>query len=422
MQFVPSSQPKGALRGAALILCLAVTFIIWSSDSAAFTQAGAPQRSGAAKAAPKVGVAKVVPKAVARRHAKNIVLFLGDAGGIPTLHAASLVAHQKPNGLFIHSLPYVALSDTSAADVWVTDSAAGMTAIVTGQKTNNGVLSQSAAAVRGKTDGERLKTILEYAEEHGLSTGVVSNVVVTDATGAANFAHVNDRRKTAEIFSQLLSPAFGDGVDVIAGPGRPQILAAITPLGIDLQSALKAKGYVYCPTPADIPPDARRVAALFDTLDYDQPAVVRRVIDILSRNPKGFFLMVECDMHTDKLKLGLDHALVMDQMVRETSERFKDNTLIIYTADHSFDIRVRAGRRGDPLLPATPGTGEVKPDPKPAIRVDSGHSGEQVLVAARGPGAERVRGFIANADIFRIMLAAYGWTPDPPAGKHPLTH
>ena len=51
-------------------------------------------------------------------------------------------------------------------------SAAGMTAIVTGRKTNNGVLSQSDAAVRGKTDGVVLKTILEYAEDHGLSTGV----------------------------------------------------------------------------------------------------------------------------------------------------------------------------------------------------------------------------------------------------------
>jgi len=394
-----------------VLLSLVAASAIWSGDHLALAQSGASRPAGAAKPA---------SKPVPGRHAKNVILFLGDAGGIPTLHAASLVTHQKPNGLFIHSLPHIGLSDTSAADVWVTDSAAGMSAIVTGQKTNNGVLSQSATAIRGQKDGERLKTILEYAEQHGLSTGVVSNVVVTDATAAACFAHVNDRRKTAEIFSQLLSPAFGDGVDVIAGAGRPQILAAITPLGMDLEASLKAKGYVYCPTPADIPSNARRVAALFDTMDYDQPAVVRRVIDILSRNPKGFFLMVECDMHTDRLKLGLEHALVMDQMVREASERFKDDTLIILTADHSFDIRVRGGRRGEPLLPDTPPSGAA-PISKPLIRVDNGHTGEQVLVAARGPGAERVRGFMENADIFRIMMAAYGWKPDPPAAKTPPT-
>lgn len=362
--------------------------------------------------------AKSASKSVAARQARNIILFLADAGGIPALHAASLVAYQKPNGLFIHTAPHVALSDTSAADVWVTDSAAGMSAIVTGQKTNNGVISMSADAVRGKSDGEELKTILEYAEERGLSTGVVSNVVVTDATGAACFSHVNDRKNLPAIFSQFLNPAFGDGVDVLAGPGRPQITAAITPLGMDLESALKGKGYFYTSSPDGIPADARRVAALFDSLDYDQPSVVRRAIDILSRNPKGFFLMVECDMHTDKLKLGLDHALVMDGMVREAVGRMGDDTMVLFTADHSFDIRVRAGKRGDPLLPASPDAGSA-PDSKPAIRVDDGHSGEQVLVAAWGPGAERVRGFIENKDLFGIMMAAYGWKPDAPGTSPP---
>ena len=72
-------------------------------------------------------------------------------------------------------MPYVALVETSSASEWVTDSAAAMTAMVTGHKTHNGVLSQSDTAVRGVKDGEALKTILEHAEERGLSTGVVSN-------------------------------------------------------------------------------------------------------------------------------------------------------------------------------------------------------------------------------------------------------
>src|SRR5512136_85886 len=122
------------------------------------------------------------PKAAAQpalvRHAKNVILLLGDAGGIPTLHAASLMAHNDPNALFIQSMPHIALMDTSAANAWVTDSAAGMSAIVTGHKTNNGVLSASPA-------GESYKTILEYAEEHKLSTGIVVNTPVTDATAAA---------------------------------------------------------------------------------------------------------------------------------------------------------------------------------------------------------------------------------------------
>ncbi|MBI1894928.1 MAG: alkaline phosphatase, partial [Acidobacteria bacterium] len=83
------------------------------------------------------------------RYAKNVVLFLGDAGGPSTLNAASIYGYNEPQRLFIQKMPHIALSETSAASAWVTDSAAGMTAIVTGCKTHNGVISQSDAAVRG---------------------------------------------------------------------------------------------------------------------------------------------------------------------------------------------------------------------------------------------------------------------------------
>jgi alkaline phosphatase len=42
--------------------------------------------------------------------------------------------------------------------------------------------------------------------------------------------------------------------------------------------------------------------------------------------------------------------------------------------------------------------------------MDDTHTGEEVLVAAQGPGADRVRGYLANTDIFSIMLDAFGWT------------
>jgi alkaline phosphatase len=43
------------------------------------------------------------------------------------------------------------------------------------------------------------------------------------------------------------------------------------------------------------------------------------------------------------------------------------------------------------------------------IRRDDDHTGEEVLVAARGPGADRVRGFRSNTDLFHIVMDAYGW-------------
>lgn len=343
--------------------------------------------------------------------ARNVVLIIGDAGGIGTLEAGSIYLHNKPNGLFIYSLPYIGLMDTSAADTWVTDSAAGISAIVTGQKTNNGVLSEAPDAVRGKQDGTILKTILEYAEVHGLSTGVMTNVTATDATPAGCFAHVSDRGKTAEILRQLIAPGVGDGVEVLIGSGRPSIMQAAEAAGIDVAAELQKRGYTFCSQPEEALAASGRTVGFFNTIDFDLPALVQHTISTLSKSPKGYFLMVECDVHTDRLKPGLERVAILDRIVKEVVERAGKDTLVIFTADHSFDLRLRAGKPGVPLLDGDKSASAGSP-PKPFIRVDDGHTGEQVLVAASGPGAERVHGFIANSDLFGIMMAAYGWKPD----------
>ena len=64
--------------------------------------------------------------------ARNVVLFLADAGGISTIAAASLHGYGAPRRLFIQRMPHIGLSDTTSATQIVSDSAAGMTAIVTG--------------------------------------------------------------------------------------------------------------------------------------------------------------------------------------------------------------------------------------------------------------------------------------------------
>ena len=338
--------------------------------------------------------------------ARNVILFIGDAGGIPALHAASIHGFNEPNKLFVQNMPHMGLMDTSAAGEWVTDSAAAMSAIVTGQKTDNEVLSKSAAA--GGKGRVPLKTILEYAEERGLWTGLITNMSIFDATPAACYAHVDKRSQTLEIADQALRPQFGDGPELFIGADRKAVLAAAAKQGIDVESRFREKGYGVYDTLGAIPAGASRVFALLDG-DYDLGAAVERAIATLSRNRKGFFLMVEWDVHTLNLRRGLDRALVLDGVVRRTAERGRKDTLIVFAADHSYDIRVRAGRKDAPLLPDA-----AAPAPRrPNVRVEDGHTGEQVLVAAQGPGSERVRGFFANKDLFRIMMAAYGWRPQP---------
>ncbi|MCU1327827.1 MAG: alkaline phosphatase [Bryobacterales bacterium] len=350
-------------------------------------------------------------------HAKNVIVFLADAGGLPTLNAASAMGYGAPQKLYVQSWPHMGLSDTSTATEWVTDSAAGMTAIVTGQKTNNGVLSQSADAVRGKKNAAPLKTILEYAEEHGLATGVMTNVNIADATPAACYAHVNDRGKLGEIFSQIFKPRFGDGVDVVLGVGRKQIFANAQASGLDLEEMARENNRAIYSSLEEIPAGAKRPVAVLDQ-PIDLPAAARLAIRTLSANPKGYFLMIEWDSHTDNPEKGLTNVVNFDKLIREIAGTvdLKD-TLLLFTADHSFDLRMHGGLRSDPVLKGLTEwkqTHTVKgPIDLPVIRVNDSHTGEEVLATAQGAGAEQVHGFFPNTRLFEVMMNAYGWV----AGK-----
>lgn len=357
----------------------------------------------------------LVPVALsAQSRAKNVILFIADAGGTSTIAAASLHAYGAPRRLFVQRMPHMGLSDTSTASQHVTDSAAGMTAIVTGQRTHNGVVSQAPNAVRGKADGDPLKSILEYAEERGLSTGLVTDDSPAGATPAALYAKANNRSLTATIFKQVFAPRFGDGVDVVIGGGRGAIVKALQAEGINLEDLAREKGRPVLTAVSEIAPDARRAVVVLESGDYDQSAAVDAAIRILSRNSKGYFLMVEADAHTTRMRRGLDRLVALDRIIERLSKTVGSNTLLLFTADHSFDFRIRGGTQGQPLLEGLEEAEAAAGKPNapiriPALRVENGHTGEEVLVAAQGPGAQRVRGYMANTDLFRVMMDAYGW-------------
>jgi alkaline phosphatase len=357
-------------------------------------------------------------KSNTKSHAKNVILLLQDAGGIATLNGASIYGYNVPLKLFIQSWPQIGLSNTSPASQWVTDSAAGMTAIVTGQKTNNGVISETADAAPGEKHGKPLKTILEYAEERGLSTGVVTNVEVADATPAACYAHVNDRKKWGEIFLQIFSPRYGDGVDVAFGAGRKAIYDDVRKSGKDLDAiATQHQRPIYASL-NDVPLEATRPLAVVDG-EMNVQAAARRAIQALSKNKKGYFLMIEWDAHTDEPEKGLSHVVAFDKLIRELSTTVSpDDTLLLYTADHSFDFRIHGGGPDQPLLTGLQDwqkqhTGPSKETIRLAyVRVDDTHTGEEVLATGKGPGAELIHGYFPNTYLFHVMLDAYDWKED----------
>ncbi len=370
--------------------------------SLALLAMGAPALAQAADAAPK---------------AKNVIVFLADAGGVPSVHAASLLGYGEPLKLHVQQWPNLGLSETSPVDNFVSDSANGMSAIMTGVKTRNGVISQSAAAVRGKTDGAPTKTLLEYAEERGLRTGVVTSQAITDATPAATYAHANDRNKWGEIFQQAFKPRFGDGVDVLIGAGRDKIGTQLAAAGTGFDQLAKAHGRPVYARLEDAPASNARPVVVTQDEGVDVRAATLRALDLLKGSPKGYLLVVEWDAHTDDAREGLQNIVNFDKLIAEVEGRvdLKD-TLLLFTADHSFGLQVDGGRRGEPLLEGYDAWKAAGKDEDVVrlknVMVNRTHTGEEVVALATGAGAQRVRGYFPNTHLFQIVMDAWGWKPD----------
>ena len=130
------------------------------------------------------------PDAIPKR-AKNVILFVGDGMGISTVTAARILEGQlrgesgEENQLSFDRFPDVALIKVYNTNQQTPDSSGTMTAIVTGEKTRAGVVSVDASVDRGdfsRANAHRLETIVEIAEDRGLSTGLVTTTSVTHAT------------------------------------------------------------------------------------------------------------------------------------------------------------------------------------------------------------------------------------------------
>lgn len=340
-----------------------------------------------------------------KNRAKNVILFVGDGMGISTLTAARIFEGQKrgesgeENRLSFEEFPFSALSKTYSANQQTSDSAPTMSAIVTGVKTDEGVLSVNQSVVHGdyKTvAGNEAKTLLEYAEEAGKSTGVVSTARVTHATPGACYAHTANRNwesdndiftsrrdaydaKFPDIARQLLEFKYGDGLEVVFGGGRSKFLPRDTvdpeyPTrrgerldGRDLTKEWTSKyqnsAYVWNSQQfaAIDPKKTRHSLALFEPsfmqYDYDRPKdaagepslseMTSKAIDMLSQNRNGYFLMVEAGRidlanHAGNAFRALSDTVALSDAVRAAASKVNlDETLIIVTADHSHTMFIQ---------------------------------------------------------------------------------
>src|SRR5215467_4812782 len=321
----------------------------------------------------------------AQTRAKNVILFFGDGVGVSSLNAASIYGYGRPQALYLQKMPNLALADSSSAREWVTDAAAAATAMASGVKSRNGVMSQTASAVKDVHDGDTLKTILEYAEERGLSTGIIANddrTGVSIAAVSAFYAHTNNRQRSADIFQQLLHPKFGNGVDVVIGTGWKWISTESKKAGHSLEQEIPDAGYAFARSVDEVKGVSKdRVIALFDDADFDLNAAVEQAVARLSKNPKGYFLVVFSDCHLASARKTLPRIVELDKTVRATAEKHQQDTLVLMTADHSYDLRIK----GEKLVETSKAADAQQV--ASVISLEEQHTAEDVPVLAVGPDA-----------------------------------
>ncbi|GAA3943953.1 alkaline phosphatase [Litoribacillus peritrichatus] len=341
--------------------------------------------------------------------AKNVILFVGDGMGVSTTTAARILEGQQrgetgeENNLAWDTFPYVALAKTYNTDQQTPDSAGTMTAMMTGVKSDAGVIGVDEDVERSECNtvaGNELVSAVSLAEIAGKATGVVSTARITHATPAATYAvspergweddaeiaeSNDDGHNTAgceDIASQLVSYDYGDGIDVILGGGLrhfiPQDDGGRREDGRDL-TQLWVDGAAENTTRAFVSDKAGlqgvnleqtdQLMGLFtsshmsyeaDRDDAEEPSLTEMTeaaIDMLSKDDDGFVLVVESGRidhghHAGNAYRALTDAIEFSDAVKAALAKVDlDETLVMVTADHSHVFTI-AGypKRGNPIL------------------------------------------------------------------------
>uniref|UniRef100_A0A803YA70 Alkaline phosphatase n=1 Tax=Meleagris gallopavo TaxID=9103 RepID=A0A803YA70_MELGA len=370
---------------------------------------------------------------VAQR-AKNIILFMGDGMGLPTVSAARIYKGQLAGGsgeesvLAMETFPHVALAKTYTIDRQVPDSAGTGTAYLCGVKANAKTLGLSGAAIYGKCRtafGNEVDSVLHRARLAGKSVGIVTTTRVQHASPAAAYAHSASRSWYAD--ANMPRETLRDGckdiayqlvhntdINVILGGGRAYMSPRWTPdpeypddpaqngtrrdgrdLVAEWLSTREGARYVWDKKGLDAVNDTSvsHLMGLFEPKDmkYElnrntttDPSIVEmteKAIRILRRNPNGFFLFVEDEWLAPK-----------------KAKDKRTYTSILYGNGPGYSIR----------------DGEDKDyRQQAAVPLDlETHSGEDVMVLAQGPMAHLFHGvqeqhYIAHAIAYAACLKPY---------------
>ncbi|KAB2332275.1 alkaline phosphatase [Cytobacillus depressus] len=386
--------------------------------------------------------------------AQNVIFMVPD--GYSASYATNYRLYKGEESILDSML--VGMHRTYSANSEITDSAAAGTAMATGVKTNNGMISTTP-------DGKELKTILEAAEETGKSSGLVATSTITHATPAVFASHVASRANEADIAPQFLE----NGVDVILGGGKKYFPES-------LLNEAKVQGYQFVSNKEELTnvKKSDKLIGLFaedgmapelDRDETNQPSLAdmtESALDVLKKDKDGFFLMVEGSQidwagHANDAAWAMKDSEAFEEAVTKAVEFAKKdgNTLVVVAGDHDTGgMSVGGYGKGDAkleVLRQVTATGDfmesklnadrsnvkdiikqytnldlsdaeaerIKTAKSPSMTINqivseraivgwssTGHTGTDVPLYAFGPGSDLFRGLHENTDLPVLMAEA----------------
>lgn len=370
-----------------------------------------------------------------------VILFVAENLAPSHLSSARLFTGGGDFRFRMESMPHLALATARAADFAVADSAAAASAIATGHRVNRGALALSP-------EGHPLDTLLSVARRNSRAIGLVSNTPLTDAATAAFFARATDARDPSSIALQLIEES---APDVLLAGGSchliPEAQGGARRDGRDLLLEMRQRGFDIVRTTAELESTpgwrAPRTFGVFAEDDFafadeqtrypTQPRLadlVRRAIQLLQFNRKGYFLVVHDGLAGRAAQQGRGEALLrqyaeLDAAIGTALDYAGGNALIIVAGlANTGGLRLNAFSfapdRGIAVLgPSASGIPALTWSTGPAASgADAGSApaqavaapterpqpvAEDVLILATGPGSEKLPNFPDLTTLHHIL-------------------
>jgi len=375
------------------------------------------------------------------RRVKNVILFVGDGMTIANRTAARVLSKGIIEGkyqgkLAFDDMPSTAMIGTSGSDSLITDSANSMSAYTTGHKTAVNAMGVYVSRASDNLSHPKVETITELLKRNTkMSVGIVSDSELQDATPGAMVAHTRRRADKQYIADQLLASR----AEVILGGGSAYFYPQSTKGSKrkdekNLIDGFKSDGYQLAFTKQELLAAAnnkntKKLFGVFhpDNMDGsldrlflkkntvpqypnqpDLTEMTQSAIEVLSRNPNGFFLMVEAAL-IDKFNHPLDweraafDTIMLSNAVQIAKDFAKTHpdTLIIVTPDHTHSGSI---------------SGVVHDDRPGPLREKVGTYAEAGY--PNYPKAD-VQGYPNQIDVSKRLAFFYGNYPDHYETMHP---